>query len=480
MRTLDLVATLGGVSAETPMLISATPVKGAPANAHADTHALGESIASLAAGLHAATYQLLVLLHEFDERAGWNNGFLSCAHWLAWRANFDLGASREKVRVARALPALPRISWCMERGQLSYAKVRALTRVATPDNEAALLDVALAATAAQVERFVRACRRVDRAAEGREDERRHLNRELSVWVDDDGMVVIRGRLTPEVGAVVQRALEAAADRLFRDARLSPTGATLTEDVRPAQRRADALGLLAETALSSDLDRGTAGDRYQVVLHVDAAHDNGPVAGHMSPSGTDQLTQARDGIDGGVLELDHDAHRVSAETSRRVACDAAVVQMRHDATGEVLDAGRRTRTVPPAIRRALTARDRSCRFPGCTSRRCDAHHLEHWADGGATGLDNLVLLCRRHHRAVHEGGFRVAAGEAGATAFWRPDGERLDMVPPQVQNVVLPQVGMDPPRAWDGTRFDVAWAIDVLWRPASSEADRMSPAGELAL
>ena len=122
-----------------------------PASPHAleltrrsDTDDLGETIAALAARLHAATYELLVLLREFDERSGWNNGFLSCAHWLHWRTGIDLGAAREKVRVAKALPALPRISSAMQRGQLSYAKVRALTRVATTDNEASLLDLALA------------------------------------------------------------------------------------------------------------------------------------------------------------------------------------------------------------------------------------------------------------------------------------------------------------------------------------------------
>jgi hypothetical protein len=109
---------------------------------------------------------------------------------------------------------------------------------------------------------------------------------------------------------------------------------------------------------------------------------------------------------GTVEVDHGVVDVSAETSRRVSCDASVVQMRHSADGTVLDVGRKTRTVPASIRRALQARDRRCRFPGCMARRCDAHHLEHWVDGGATGIDNLILLCRRHHRAVHEGGFRL--------------------------------------------------------------------------
>ena len=230
---------------------------------------LGEQIAALAARLHAATYELLVLLRDFDDRTGWNNGFMSCAHWLHWRTGIDLGAAREKVRVAHALAALPRISATMQRGAISYAKVRALTRVATPDNEAALLDFAQAGTAAQTERLVRAWRRVDDLAAAEQEESRHLHRYLSTWLDDDGMVVIRGRLTPEVGAVVQRALEAATDRLFRETQGMPRTKNLIDEVTPAQRRADALGLLAEAALAADLDRGSAGDRYQVVLHMEA-------------------------------------------------------------------------------------------------------------------------------------------------------------------------------------------------------------------
>ena len=146
-----------------PSLVAATDHAGPWLAARAvSTEALGEEIAALAARLHAATYELLVLLREFDDRTGWNNGFASCAHWLHWRTGIDLGAAREKVRVAHALAALPRVSATMQRGAISYAKVRAITRVATPDNEAALLDFAQAGTAAHVERFVRAWRRVDR------------------------------------------------------------------------------------------------------------------------------------------------------------------------------------------------------------------------------------------------------------------------------------------------------------------------------
>ena len=446
---------------ETPSALPPITLAPSPAD---DTHALGESIAVLAARIHAATYELLVLLVEFDAREGWNTGSLSCAHWLHWRTSIDLGAAREKVRVARALPALPLVSAEMLRGRLSYAKVRALTRVATPDNEHALVDLALSGTAAHVERFVRAWRRVDGVSDSARAESQHLARSLATWVDDDGMVVVRGRLTPEVGAVVQRALEAAADRLFRDGTKAPTARSLAEETTPAQRRADALGLLAETALSAGLDAGTAGDRYQVVVHVSAETPN---------------LDARGGRENGAagargdsaIEVDHGALHVSAETSRRIACDASVVRMTHDGDGALLDVGRKTRSIPPAIRRALAARDWQCRFPGCSSRRCDAHHLEHWADGGPTSLDKLVLLCRRHHRAVHEGGFRVSHRSGGEIAFFRPDGEVLPAVPaPPVVEGDLIALGVaasptEPPPAWDGTPFDLAWAIDVLYAPS---------------
>lgn len=420
------------------------------------THELGEAIAELAARLHAATYELLVMLREFDARVGWNNGFLSCAHWLHWRTSIDLGACREKVRVAKALAALPLTSATMQRGAVSYAKVRALTRVATAANERRLVDLALAGTAAQVERFVRAWRRVDRAEAGHQANAQHLGRHLSTWVDDDGMVVIRGRLTPEIGAVVQRALEAAADHLLREASGAPAGPTLCEEVTAGQRRADALGLLAETALSADLDRGSAGDRYQVILHVDADE---PAQAHRS------TTKARTATPfDGVLETDSGATYVSAETSERLACDASVIEMRGDGSGTVLDVGRKTRTVPPSIRRALSARDRGCRFPGCTSRRCDAHHLTHWGDGGATSLENLMLVCRRHHRALHEGGFSVVRHGDGAVTFLRPDGAVVAAVPAvaRTARLPLPPAGRLP--VWDGTPLNLGWAIDVLRRP----------------
>ena len=371
-----------------------------------------------------------------------------------------MGAAREKVRVARALPGLPRISAAMRCGSVSYAKVRAITRVATPETEQRLLDVALLGTASHVERIVRAWRRTDRVIAAQQADARHLSRHLTTWIDDDGMMVLRGRLTPELGAVLHRALEAAADQLFKEAKDAPQPGRLVEDVSWGQRRADALGRLAEVALAADLDAGTAGDRYQVVLHVEA-------------------TATAEGAEvpfDGALEVDDAAVHVSAETSRRLACDAGLVHMHHDSDGHVLDVGRKTRTIPPAIRRALSARDRRCRFPGCSARRCDAHHIEHWVEGGTTSLANLVLLCRRHHRLVHEGGFTLQRQPDSTVAFFYPSGHRVQLVPPQprfdLANPLAPTMerlaakGITiSPRSlptWDGAPFNLVHAIDVLY------------------
>src|SRR5881409_3494957 len=158
---------------------------------------LGDEIAELSAHLEAAIARLLDLIREFDAREGWANGFRSCAAWLSWRVGFAPGAAREHVRVARALGTLPLLSEALGHGKLSYAKVRELTRVATPETEERLLAVGLAGTAEHVERIVRGWRRVDRKAEAQEASRRHRHRALHVYHDEDGTVRIRGRLAPE-------------------------------------------------------------------------------------------------------------------------------------------------------------------------------------------------------------------------------------------------------------------------------------------
>jgi len=227
---------------------------------------LGNEIAELCAHLDAATATLLDLIREFDAAGGWTNGFRSCAHWLAWRVGMGLGAARQRVRVARALGSLPTLAAAHARGELSYAKVRALTRIATPENEETLLAVGREGTACHVERIVRGWRRVDRMAEAQESAARHKRRALHVFEDEDGMVVIRGRLTPEEGAVLMQALAAARETLYQRSRgVDDSAPTRSRE----QEQADALALIAESALHHELDPGAPEERYQVVIHVDA-------------------------------------------------------------------------------------------------------------------------------------------------------------------------------------------------------------------
>ena len=454
---------------------------------------MGEEIAALAARIEAATYELLVLIREFDEKEGWNCGFLSCARWLSWRIGLAPGAARERVRVARALGELPLISEAMRQGELSYSKVRALTRVARPDTEKDLLEVGKAGTAGHVERVVRAWRRIDRAIEARDDELRDASSCVTTHIDENGMFVIRGRLAPEAGEVLRKALEAASEKLYGEQ------AGSQEDRPPAGKvRADALALVAESALKGRLDPGSRGDRYQVVVHVSEEElgdrqCEATECGCGVPAGTSRAVEvggsAVPGTNGHVPAgtpaassgvgawIGASRIRVSAGTARRIACDAGKVVMR-ERSGEVLSVGRKTRTIPPPIRRALEFRDQGCRFPGCTSRHCDAHHIEHWADGGETKLSNLVLLCRRHHRLLHEGGFSVRMAEDGAVQFVDPRGRPIEKspAPPPVCNDAARELiehledagilitGKESMPAWDGRPMDLRYVMESLWRP----------------
>jgi hypothetical protein len=263
-----------------------------------------------------------------------------------------------------------------------------------------------------------------------------------------------------VGAVLVRALEAAREALRAQTRAAAVGGPALDPPTAGQQQADALALVAETALAHGLDPGPGSDRYQVVVHVDAAALADP----------DQPGQSA---------LEDGAH-VSAETSRRLACDATRVLLRHAGDGQVLDVGRRTRTIPPALRRALHARDRGCRFPGCGVRHAQGHHLHHWANGGPTRLENLLLVCRFHHRAVHEEGYQVERDAEGRLTFRTPRGWPIPEVPSP------PRLPSDPMQAvvstnranglaidawtgcphWYGERLDLPWAIGVL-HPAAN-------------
>jgi len=423
----------------------------------AELSRLGDEITELSVHLDAATARLLDLIRDFDERKGWSNGYSSCAAWLTHRAGLRPSGARARVRVARALATLPHIHAALARGEISYAKVRAITRVATPETEDRLLTFARTGTAAHVEQIVGAWRRMDRKAETEERARQIKGRGLQVFTDDDGMMVIRGRLTPEVGAVLLKALEAAREQQYQRARAETPADEWNHPEPPtfAQQQADALGLVAEAALHHQLDPGAPGERYQVVVHVDAAVLADP----------DQPGQAA--FENGA--------RASAEAVRQLACDASRVVMQHDEDGRIVEVGARTRTIPPALRRALRHRDRWCRFPGCSVRFGEGHHIRHWAEGGPTTLSNLATLCHRHHRAVHEEGYQVERRADDTLEFRAPTGRVLHDVPPP------PSVPTDPVGAlrttheaqglqihartgmpsWLGEPLNVAYAIDVL-------------------
>src|SRR6056297_2207774 len=330
-----------------------------PTVPHRDLGQIENELTELAAHIHAATYRLLELVREFDEREGWGGpGLRSCAHWLNWKCGIGLGAAREKVRVAHALKDLPQISADFCEGRLSFSKVRAMTRVATSENEDYLLMIARHGTASHVERLVSQYRKVKRIEALETENQRHNLRELNWHVDDDGSYVLRARLTPEQGERVVKAIESAMDEEFEErkdvsAETYDRPALEPESDPVAQRRADALGRVAEGFLGGAT--GTkGGERTTILLH------------------THSDTLRHDG-DGAESRLDTGAN-VSAETSRRLACDCGVVHWHEDEHGSALNVGRKTRSISPAIRRALQRRDQGCRFPGCTAHKfVDAHH-----------------------------------------------------------------------------------------------------------
>ena len=373
--------------------------------------ALGEEAVRCFADADVLTQRGLAALAEFDRRRGWElAGYPSCGEWLAARSHMDPITARDRVRVARELVGLPLTRAALADGKLSFCQVRALTRVATPDNEDELLPLALGSSVQQIERMVRAWKRGSRQDEAARERALHEARTLSIFPDDEGGYRVQGRLTAEDAALLMRAIEAAGDVLFREH--GSVARTDVEKRREAgQRRADALVLLAERALAAGFGppadasdapvSGTRADRHQVVLHV-------------APE-----TLREDG-EPGLAEL-ADGTRASRESPRRIACDATVVEVARQQDGTVLDVGRRRRTIPWRLRLALEIRDRGCRFPGCGRRFTDGHHVKHWADGGATSLKNCLLLCRHHHRLVHEGGWKIRWDDRWRPLFFDPRG-----------------------------------------------------------
>ena len=475
---------------------------------------LSDEITTLAGHLNAANYRFLKLLDEFDRHDGWaGDGIRSLAHWLNFKCGLGELVAREKVRVARALRPLPLIDAAFERGEISYSKVRAMTRVATPENEAELLNIARHGTAAHMERLVRAYRRCRKHVESVTDESapreltpgelaRRREERFYCFAEDDETMVFGGRVAVEQGRLLLKALDAMVAEIDAEAAAAETAnepepagnvsaettdpetdpetdknvsaetsgdepATVTESQIPVRTgRATALIHIAEHYLAtggSGAKPLTSSEAYQVFVHVNA-NDAGP----------------DNRINGAHTCYTDDRRCLAPHVVRQLACDASRRTVLENERGEVLNIGRRSRTVPRRIGHALRVRDGGCRFPGCgQSRWTDAHHICHWADGGETSLENLVTLCRYHHRSLHRGEYGIERGKDGTLVFVNARGSRMpSTIYPQFANERSAteraqrlraehadrDVEIDATTAvtaWQGERMDYSTAIEWL-------------------
>ncbi len=373
-----------------------------------------EELPTLSTHIDAAEHRRLTLIRELDELDLSLGEGLTTARWLAWRIGLSPGVAREKVRVARALGKLPRIDAAFGRGELSYSKVRAVTRVATPETEEAILHQARIATAAQLEKICRGVRRVQRQREAK-----GKSREGDRWVlwreTDDGMVVVKAKMEPDEAAALVKAIETAQQRAFdrerAEARARAEAARGVSAATPAGDSAPGTGDVSaatpagcSTSGAGDVSAATPTGRPRWPGRVDALLEiaEAYVASGAPPACRTAAERRQIVIaltPSALIDKAHqvtldDGTRVSAEAFRRLACDAGLLPAVVNANGRPLDVGRKTRSIPTPIMRALGLRDGgSCQFPGCLNKLClEGHHRDSWLDGGETKLDNLLLLC----------------------------------------------------------------------------------------
>src|SRR5690606_2424144 len=428
--------------------------------------ALADEIATFATRIDVAEHALLTRLRLFDVHEAWgDHGARSCAEWLSWRTNLSIKAAREKVRVARALASLPKVDALFGRGELSYSKVRAITRAATAESEQHWIDVALHASASQIERLARAYQRVrnDDFSHHPMDIPRDRRRFVRRSETPGGMIRIEMQLTPEEAAVVWSAMSSALEQTapVEAPAETPVDQTPAGVSYPAtgpeswleiqEQRADAIVDLAQGYLRHQ--PRTLGSAYELVILTTPDH----------------LQRGPDGV-GGYLS---DGTPVPLHIARMLACDGARIDVALGNEGELLDVGRRTRAIPSAIGRALWLRDRGCRVPGCgRTRHLHAHHIQPWAEGGPTKVSNLVLVCSGHHRMIHE--VRLASqirdGELvfidargcamAAVASDAASGHALEELERFLRDTNL-HIDASTSRTWDGSRVGVAEMLDWI-------------------
>lgn len=425
------------------------------------------------------------------------DGAVSAASWLCNAASMAPGGAAGRVRVGRRLGEMPKIAAAFAAGEIGYEHVALLARflpVRVPVEFSAVEDqwvsVAKNTTPAGFRRvldYFLADLADDGGAE--RDRARREGRRLHISSSFDAMVFLDGLLDPEAGRIVAAAIEAIM-RAHPDVEDEPARS-------PAQRRADALVELCARSLDDGAASRPGRERPHVSAIIDLLAVNPTLAANLHPTGDGLCACGRplaehptarasgdvqhgEGIQlgdmlddllgatgeaaagagtcadltaGPVGELDgiiatvrparlYDPDRyceldtgepICTQTARRLLCDCAIVRILTAGTSEPIDVGRKTRTIPAALRRALEFRDRHCQYPGCNrpASWTDAHHAIHWIDGGPTAIGNLVLLCRRHHILVHEGGYTIHRGPDGNTHLTRPDGTRAPR-PPNAQ------------------------------------------------
>ena len=485
---------------------------------------LEDEIISLAKHINQDEYRFLVMVREFDIRQGWRAyHFNNCAEWLNMKCGISPGTAREKVRVALALLDLPQCSEGFAKGELSYSKVRAMTRAANVFNEAKLVDYALNATAHQVEEHCRRLRNADRRQSTPDVRRAWQARSLKRTCHPDGTMSIYVELPREQGDLVMKALEmamaaTAAEQVDAVDESDQTD-TVGDSVTAASGKAgDTVGKAGDTAGQGDKvndkagdavgqaaapgdkavkmesagqagDSHTAGDAVAITAgQAGKTHTENELSNAFFARQADALVAvAREYLSGnsGEKRVKSDIYQVvvhvdaaalqdkggksdlPVESVRRIACDADLVEVTKDAKGNLLNLGRKHRVVSPQLKRALLARDKCCTYPSCSHEQfLEAHHVMHWADGGETSLENAILICNRHHRLLHEGGFTIHKNFEGKWYFKTAEGKVLPEAPvykpveydssrlvdPKVKKPrVLPTAPAPKPEGYDASR-----------------------------
>ena len=437
---------------------------------------LQQRLGGQAPRVHAATAELVELAAQLDTDGSWADaGMRSCAHWLSVNIGVDVWTGGEMVRAGHALELLPGLRAAFADGRLSFDKIRAVTRVATPEEEETWLMIALHASGGQLARICRGVRRALAADDPRRQEDPLLNRGVRLWWRDDGMLELMAVLPEEDGAVVMAAIEAAAHRVATDERQVPSPDAPHLDSARRTRpmlRADALVRVCEEWVAAAAGEPAVAPTAQVVVHVDAAVLSGE-----APGGRCRI---------------EDGPWLSRPALQRLSCDADVVTIT-ERDGLPIAVGRARRLITPRLRLALQSRDEGCRYPGCSvpAPRTDGHHVRHWCDGGRTELRNLISLCRFHHRRHHEGRFHIEPDSSGGGfVFTTADGTPIVNIASQPAEGAMDVVASDDPepaRARDGgAPCDFAHVVSVLATPMlampvpaaeRNEGDRLAATGD---